>query len=97
MNRYQNTPIAAGNYYQTTVYPEVPLHQDDIYLIATQTDRLDILAYEYYSDSSLWWVIASANTHLDRGSLSIPAGLQIRIPGNVNEVLAQFNSVNSSR
>ena len=68
MNRYQNikqirSNITSGKViYQTVRYPEIPLSSDDIYVYTTQGDRFDILANQYYKDSSLWWVISIANT-----------------------------------
>ena len=48
-------------YYPNVIYPEVPVTEDDTYVIATDGDRYDTLAQQFYNDSSLWWVIASAN------------------------------------
>ena len=61
INRYSNIGIlksSTGNrYYKTNYYPDIPLASNDIYVITTEGDRYDILAQQYYSDSSLWWVI----------------------------------------
>ena len=56
MNRYQNIPkikINGNLVYQTSRYPEVQLSVNDIYVYTTQGDRFDILAQQYYKDSSL--------------------------------------------
>jgi nucleoid-associated protein YgaU len=37
------------------------------------------LAYQYYEDQSLWWVIAKAN-NLGKGTWYITPGTLIRIP-----------------
>lgn len=107
MNRYQSIPtIFIDNKlsYQTTKYPEVPLSDQDVYVYATQGDRFDILASQYYSDQSLWWVISIANTaiagtslpsDLPQDSLIIPEGIQIRIPANYPNVLNNFKTINS--
>ena len=107
MNRYQNQPtIKIDNKlcYQTTKYPEVPLSNDDIYLYTTQGDRFDILAKQYYSDQSLWWIISIANTavagtslpsDLPQDSLLIPEGQQIRVPSNYPGVLNSFKKLNT--
>jgi phage tail protein X len=97
MDRYQNIPITTINkkrVYQTTRYPEIPLSENDIYVITVQGDRFDILAQQYYSDSSLWWIISIANDNLPQNSLVIPEGIQIRIPSNVSEVLNLFKQIN---
>jgi len=97
MNRYQNIPINSGGYYNTTVYPEIPLNDNDIYLITTQGDRFDILAYQYYKDTSLWWIIASANPGVNRDSLTITPGLQVRIPADKAKVISLFRELNTNR
>ena len=106
MNRYQQIPkekIQGKLVYKTSRYPEVPLSENDIYVITTQGDRFDILAQQYYNDSSLWWVISIANTGnagantlpvLPQNSLVIPEGVQIRIPGNFSRVISEFNLIN---
>jgi nucleoid-associated protein YgaU len=98
MNRYQNIPqtkYQRKRAYQTTRYPEIPFSENDIYVITTDGDRFDLLAQEYYNDSTLWWVISTANRTLSQNSLLPPPGSQIRIPGDLNTVLQLFNSVNS--
>jgi hypothetical protein len=99
MNRYQNIPktkIKGKDVYVTSRYPEVPLSEDDIYVYTTQGDRFDTLAQQFYSNSSLWWVISIANTDtLSQNTLIIPPGTQIRIPSNVASVISNFNSINS--
>lgn len=106
MNRYQPiliTKIDKKPVYQTTRYPEIPLNDNDIYVYSTQGDRFDVLANQYYSDQSLWWVISIANTatagtslpsDLPQDSLIIPEGLQIRIPANYVDVLNSFKKLN---
>ena len=107
MNRYQDIPIIKidnKTCYQTTRYPEVPLSNNDIYVYAVQGDRFDILAQQYYKDSSLWWVISIANTGnvgagtltgLPQNTLVIPQGIQIRIPANYSGVVSDFKTINN--
>ena len=107
MNRYQNIPqtkIDGKLVYQTSIYPEVPLSSNDIYVYTTQGDRFDILAQQYYKDSSLWWVISIANTgnagadtlvSLPQNTLVIPQGIQIRIPANYVNVIRNFTAINT--
>jgi len=80
--------------YATSHYPEIPLTENDIYVYTSQGDRYDLLALNYYGDSSLWWIIASANPNIDLMTLVIPEGIQIRIPGNFSEVVREFSSIN---
>jgi phage tail protein X len=99
MNRYQNIPktrIDKKLAYVTSRYPEVPITSNDIYVYTTQGDRFDVLAQQYYGDSSLWWVISIANTDkLPQNSIVIPEGLQIRIPAYQTLIVDTFNVINS--
>lgn len=83
-------------YYLNPIYPEIPLSEDDYYVMSTYTDRYDTLALEYYNDSSLWWVIASANPKYPP-LLTIPPGVQIRIPANPQIIERDFVNFNSDR
>ena len=80
--------------YATSRYPEIPLSPNDIYVYTTQGDRYDILALNYYGDSSLWWVIASGNPNIDLMTLVIPEGVQIRIPSNFSNIIDEFGLIN---
>jgi nucleoid-associated protein YgaU len=41
---------------------------------------IDGIAYDYYGDSTLWWVIANANPEILDYSV-LPPGTLLRIPG----------------
>ena len=97
-NRYNIIPqtrIEGKRVYQNVKYPDIPLSENDIYVQSSQGDRFDILAQQYYNDSSLWWVISSANNDLPQDSLVIPLQQQIRIPANPSVVIELFESLNS--
>ena len=98
MNRYQNILIIKNStgtrYYRDNKYPQIPLSVDDIYVETTIGDRFDLLAIQYYGDSSLWWVISIANENLPQNSLYIPVGSQLRIPTNVSNILTNYNLLN---
>ena len=81
--------------YKTIRYPEIPLSENDTYVYTVQGDRFDVLAQQYYGDSSLWWIISIANDNLPQNSLIIPEGIQIRIPYNSASVIRIFNNINS--
>jgi len=66
----------------------------DIYVYSTIGDRFDTLALQYYGDSTLWWVISTANYNLPQNSYFIPEGYQLRIPANISRIIAQYNAVN---
>jgi len=98
MNRYLNIPktkIKRKLTYVTSRYPEVPLSENDIYVYTSRGDRFDILANEFYQNSSLWWIISIANPQIPQNSLIIPEGIQIRIPSNEGSIINEFNKINS--
>lgn len=80
--------------YKTVRYPEIPRSFSDIYVYTTIGDRFDTLALQYYSDSSLWWIISNANGKLNQSSLTPPVGTQLRIPSNPSPILAAYNKLN---
>jgi phage tail protein X len=81
-------------YYKGVKYPEIALSPDDIYVYAEEGDRFDILSNNYYSDSSLWWIISSANPSLPQDSYFLPLGVQIRIPTNIGAIQSAYNNLN---
>jgi phage tail protein X len=98
MRRYQDIKVfndsKGKKHYGTTKYPEVPLSFSDIYVYTTQGDRFDLLAQQYYSDSSLWWIISCSNSDLPQNSYYIPEGRQIRIPQDISPIISQFKALN---
>lgn len=56
------------------VYNESP---NDKYHIVGQNERLDTIAYTYYKNSKLWWVIADINQIFDPFTLTIGTTLLI--------------------
>ena len=99
MNRYANIQeyrTATGTRYRgVTRYPEIPASEDDVYVIAADGDRLDNLAYQFYGDSSLYWIIASANPDQIYNSLYPVLGTQLRIPFPVQKIISSFNAINN--
>ena len=81
-------------YYKNLKYPEVPLEFSDIYVITTVGDRIDVMANEFYGDSSLYWIIASANPQLKQNSLTPPVGTQLRIPTEIGPIISAFELLN---
>jgi nucleoid-associated protein YgaU len=90
MSRYRFTKInksktdinrpKSHSKYGTTIYQSVTERNDDIFAIATEGDRCDLLAQQFYGDQSLWWYIANAN---NLSTMNIPAGTSLRIPNNI--------------
>tara|TARA_Y100000996_G_C22552619_1_gene654320 strand:- start:666 stop:953 length:288 start_codon:yes stop_codon:yes gene_type:complete len=76
--------------YRSKIYPEIPLRDDDKYVVTQTGDRLDTLANQYYNDSTLWWIIASSN-NLHSASIGLEDGTVLRIPQNYIEIQKNFN------
>lgn len=84
--------------YKTTFYPKIDRHETDIYIHTRDGDRLDNLAYVYYRDVKLWWIIAQAN-HLGKGSMNVQPAKLIRIPtmDRVFEILNELKAHQKTR
>ena len=102
MERYDNSVILKTDYtnrpyYKVKYYPNIPLSESDVYVITNVGDRLDNLAYAYYKDATLWWVISMANNNITKGALYPAPGTQLRIPTDINSVLELYNQFNQAR
>ena len=70
------------------LYKDYPSDED--IFVATETgDRFDTLAYQYYNDSTLWWIIACAN-NIHNASIGFAEGTILRIPQNYIEIVRNF-------
>ena len=105
MNRYQKieqlrneNPFVAtigDKYYNTVFYPEVGPLETDIYLETEFGDRLDALAFQFYGDVTLYWIISCRNPNeINFGSLYLPPGSIIAVPQNVNSIIDSYNILN---
>tara|TARA_A100001515_G_scaffold12860_3_gene9746 strand:- start:655 stop:966 length:312 start_codon:yes stop_codon:yes gene_type:complete len=98
-NRLQNISIELKNqkrYFRGIKYPNIPLSINDLYVITTAGDRLDLLANQFYKDVRLWWVIATANRDIvRRDSFGLKPGLEIRIPSNIQRILQDYKNLNN--
>jgi phage tail protein X len=85
-------------YFVNVVYPDIPPTAEDVYITSRIGDRTDLLAYDYYGDESLWWVINIANPDIiKRWSYFLDVGLQVRIPANIDPILENFEEINRAR
>jgi len=75
---------------RTRIYPNIPLRDDDVYVMTETGDRLDTLAWQYYENPTLWWIIASANNIHD-APLGLKDGTILRIPQNYLSILTEFS------
>ena len=87
-------PSKSGNQmYAPTYYPAIEPKNDDNYIITGTEDRLDLIAYDFYGDSTLWWVVAMVN-NLEGDSIYPPSGIYLRIPKNISEIINSYNNFN---
>ena len=77
--------------YRPKIYPNIPLRDDDVYVMTELGDRLDTLAFQYYEDSSLWWIIAAANNMHD-APMGLQDGTILRIPLNYIQISNNFTN-----
>ena len=97
-SRYDNNKVKKLNdgrrVYRSKIYPNIPKKDTDIYVVTQGGDRLDTLAYQFYKDSALWWVIAEANNLRD-GRFALDPNKELRIPINLAPILLEFRDLNS--
>ena len=78
-SRY-NWSVNYGNYLGTRQPLRLRPHSSDLFHMVTDTDskRIDLIAWKYYKDVRLWWIIAEVNNIIK--PLEIPVGTTLRIP-----------------
>ena len=94
--RYSRAPkIKGGKAYGTyfagrAIHRAVALGALDVEVITTkESQRLDIIAGNYYSgNGTYWWIIAAASGI--GWSLQVPAGTLIRVPSSLEEVIGEL-------
>jgi hypothetical protein len=98
MNRYSFSQVDkrwdGKRVFKSLTYPKIPIDNNDLYIITNESMKMDSLAFKYYKDPTLWWVIAQAN-NIGNGRLSVESGKQIRIPYNINAIISEFQFLNS--
>ena len=96
MKRYGTTKIKIDRdgkrVYGTTNYPDIPLDNADKLYTTTKGERIENIAFSFYEDVSLWWIIAKANGI--RGRVAFKSAEVIRIPGNVSSIISKFKELN---
>jgi hypothetical protein len=102
MNRYQDLPIIKDSNgrrkYTTTFVPFFDKSDNDVYVITDPSDRLDLLANQFYGDVTAWPIIATAN-NIGLGTLNIESGKQLRIqePNKFRDYIIQINNFNQNQ
>jgi hypothetical protein len=93
MNRYYTNGIKkekdGREVYKPKIYPNIPLMDTDVYVATETGDRLDTLAHQFYGDSTLGWLIASAN-NIHNASFGLIDGTVLRIPKDISQILTQL-------
>lgn len=96
-SRYTNIQSKTDTYgkavQRPALYPPIPKLPSDIYVMTVPGDRLDLLAYKYYNDVNRAWIIAEANG-VGKGTHVLLAGLQLRIPTELNTILQKYTQLN---
>ena len=69
-----------GDFFGTRQPLKLREHPSDLFHVVTDADskRIDLIAWRYYRDVNLWWVIAEFNNISN--PLEIPTGTTLRIP-----------------
>mgnify|MGYP004008609427 CR=1 FL=1 len=79
----------------TTRYPSIPISDNDIQILTDKGDRLDNLAFRFYGDTSFWiWLVLANPNKTRRDSYYVDAGVQLRVPTNINGVTLNFKNIN---
>jgi hypothetical protein len=95
-NTNENVGTLGTVYYRNAKYPEIPLSENDIYVLTDFGDRLDLLANQFYNDVTLYWIIAAANPNeVSFGSLFVDEDTQLRIPVNISSIIDSYIEINS--
>lgn len=83
------------SFFDTPEFPDIEETDDDKYITITNQymGRLDLIAFDFYQDVSLWWIIAVAND-IQVVPDGMKLGMQIRIPPiyQVRKYLAKARS-----
>ena len=70
--------------FKPTLYPKIPLRDDDIYIFSRESEKLEHISYRFYGTPEYWWVIAKANGVGKRG-FGIDKNLKVvRIPHKID-------------
>ena len=98
MNRYSSTKKKLDKsglrVYKTTYYPTIPISDNDKFIYPVEGSRLDSLAFKYYGDNTLWWIIAKVNDI--KGKPALSSDKIIRIPGDITNIIEKFNNLNTN-
>jgi len=98
MGRYDNLNIYKTDenkrYFVAPIYPEINQLDNDDYIISHTETRMDLLAFNYYNDVNLYWIIAICNNI--QGTIFVEPGTQLCIPNRnrLSDILSEYNILN---
>jgi hypothetical protein len=80
---YFNTPLFGNKFLDVLVYTPIDKQVDDVSFTINNTYSLrpDLLAFDLYGDSALWWVFRARNPNvIDDPIFDFQSGVTIMIP-----------------
>jgi len=96
--RYDNIPLKKAEdgkrVTRSVLYPPIPRKESDIHVRTTAGDRVELVAYQFYGDVNLWWLIAEANA-VGKGTFALPVGTLLRIPMDYQSVIEEYEILNN--
>lgn len=96
--RYDNIPIKitpdGKRVTRSIIYPPIPRKETDIYVRTTAGDRVELVAYQFYGNVNLWWLIAEANA-VGKGNFALPVGTLLRIPMDYQSIIEEYETLNN--
>ena len=93
-NKFKRDMVTGNRYYLPTLVSAIPISDTDKFIRVVVGERFDTLAQKFYGDSNLWWIIAKANDMAD-GKIMVDSEKKIRIPMNIQPILAQLEKSNA--
>ena len=96
--RYKSTKIKLdketdNRVLQITQYPKITPKNTDVIYYTRFDDTFMSLAYRYYGDQSLWWIIARANREF-KGTIKFEPGTNLIIPTEIDVIIDELDVVN---
>lgn len=85
--------IDSKQQYRTLTLPSFGERSDDLVIQINDYTRLDVIANDFFGDSTLWWVVASYN-NLPGDSLYTTGLKYLRIPSDINIVFNKIKELN---
>ena len=93
MNKTTNTN--GDRVLKSTLYPDIPKHENDIYVVTQLGDTLYAIAKNYYGSVNYYWIIAQGNVGIGNGTQDLPPGVQLRIPQDLENILKDYQDLNN--